>query len=650
MGYAMAFLFTALAALVRVVLPGVLTGTPYLAFYPMVVAAAALGGFGPGLLATVGSFLCVDLLFDATPGWTDLRDPVVLGRMAIFGAGGIGISLVAGMQRAARMRSRLQSAALEAAANGIAITDSHGTILWANAAFVALTGYSVEEFVGKNPRILKSGEHDKMFYRALWATILHGEVWRGELVNRRKDGTLYHEEMAITPLLDAQGRISHFIAIKQDISTRKAVEQALSAAKTSAEKAKSIAEEANLAKDHFLAVLSHELRTPLTPVQMGVSMLQDRPDLDLQMRETLEMVRRNVEMEARLIDDLLDVTRIARGKIELTRSPVELCTVIHGAVEVCKPDIEARGLKFGVDLGPAPYWVEADVPRLQQVFWNLLKNAIKFTPHGGSVSIRCRPEGGPGVESQGAGEGSGFGVQGSGVPIQCSPEPPTLNPFVVVEVIDSGMGIERESLSRIFRAFEQAERAITRQFGGLGLGLAISKALVELHGGTIEAHSEGRDKGATFRIQLPLCTPAGRPEEPPPAAPRERALRSLRILLVEDHGVTAKMMRWVLTEDGHEVETAGDVATALELADQHAFDLLVSDLGLPDGSGHDLMNRLRERGQNFPGIALSGYGQEEDIQRSHAVGFAAHLTKPASRERLLEAVASVTAGELATHH
>lgn len=610
MGYAMAFLFTALAALVRVALPGVLTGAPYLSFYPMVVAAAALGGFGPGLLAAVGSFLCVDLLFDATPGSVDFRDPVVLGRMAIFLAGGIGISIVAGMQRAARARGRLQSAALEAAANGIAITDAHGTILWTNAAFTALTGYSAEELRGKSHRILKSGEQNEEFYRALWATILRGEVWRGELVNRRTDGTLYHEEMAITPLRDEQGRISRFIAIKQDISTRKAAEQALVAAKTSAERAKSMAEEATLAKDHFLAVLSHELRTPLTPVQMGVSMLQGRPDLDDQMRETLEMVRRNVEMEARLIDDLLDVTRISRGKIELNRSPVELCTVIQRAVEVCQPDIEARGLHFGVDLGAAaPYWVNADVARLQQVLWNLLKNAIKFTPHGGCVGIRCRPHDG----------------------------------HVVVEVNDSGIGIERESLSRIFLAFEQAERSITRQFGGLGLGLAISKAMVELHGGSIEAHSEGRDKGATFRIQLPLSPPVSRAEGPVATAPSKRASRPLRILLVEDHGVTSKMMRWVLTEDGHDVMTAGDVATALELAEQHAFDLLVSDLGLPDGSGHDLMRQLRRRRHELPAIALSGYGQEEDIRHSRDAGFATHLTKPASRERLLEAVAAVTA-------
>jgi two-component system CheB/CheR fusion protein len=344
---------------------------------------------------------------------------------------------------------------------------------------------------------------------------------------------------------------------------------------------------------------------------MGVSMLQRRADLDPEVRETLEMVRRNVEMEARLIDDLLDVSRIARGKIELSRNAVELCTVIRRAVEVCEPDIEARRLHFGVDLGPdASYWVDVDAARLQQVFWNLLKNAIKFTPHDGCVGIRCRLD----------------------------------DAHVLVEVNDSGIGIEPEAISRIFNAFEQAERSITQQFGGLGLGLAISKALVEMHGGQINAQSEGRDKGSTFRVRLPLCASAGQPKPPAPAAPLPRAVRHFRILVVEDHGVTAKMMKMVLTREGHTVEMAGDVATAVQLADRQAFDLLMSDLGLPDGSGHDLIRQLRERGHKFPAIALSGYGQEEDIRHSREAGFAAHLTKPASREAVVEAIAVVTAG------
>ena len=490
--------------------------------------------------------------------------------------------------------------------NFIAAPD--GQILLCNPAFVRIFGFaSREEAIGSN---LASVHFDPAELADFVNFVkVNKVVERCECDLRRRDGTAIHAIKNVVGTFNDQGELLQIKGYVLDDTDRKRAEEELKMAKDAAERSKAAAEHANRTKDHFLAVLSHELRTPLTPVVMGVSMLRDRPDLDPGTREMLETVRRNIELEVHLIDDLLDVTRIARGKIELNRSPVELCTVIERAVEVCKPDIEARRLEFGVDIGPsAPYWVEADVPRLQQVFWNLLRNAIKFTPYGGCVGIRCRPN----------------------------------EEHVVVEVNDSGMGIEPEALPRVFNAFEQVERSITQQFGGLGLGLAISKALVEMHGGQIEAHSEGRGKGATFRIRLPLTAPAGQPEMPASAAPPKRAVRPLHILLVEDHGVTAKMMRMVLNAAGHTVEWAGDVATALEMASQQAFDLLVSDLGLPDGSGHDLMRGLRERGYKFPGIALSGYGQEEDTRRSREAGFAAHLTKPASREALLEAVTAAT--------
>ena len=329
--------------------------------------------------------------------------------------------------------------------------------------------------------------------------------------------------------------------------------------------------------------------------------------------EMLEMVRRNVDLEGRLIDDLLDVARIARGKIELEKKVVPLCEVIRRAVEVCKPDIEARRLHFGVDIGPdAPYLVHADTARLQQVFWNLLKNAIKFTPHGGCVGVRCRLH----------------------------------DHTVIAEINDSGSGIELGELTRIFTAFEQ-ERSTARPVGGLGLGLAIARAIVEMHGGTIEAHSEGPQRGATFRVRLPVLDASrlatlGRAQPQQAAAVARSSTRPLRILLVEDHGDTADMMRLLLTMHGHDVRVAGDVATALEEAGRRSFDLLLSDLGLPDGSGTDLLAQLRQRGFKMPGIALSGYGQEQDIRRSREVGFAAHLTKPASADRLADAIASVT--------
>ena len=389
----------------------------------------------------------------------------------------------------------------------------------------------------------------------------------------------------------------------RDITNAKRAEEELKAAKLHAE-------EASRAKDHFLAVLSHELRTPLTPVLATVAVLRQDKRFDADTRELLEVIQRNAELEARLIDDLLDVTRITQGKVELQKRPVDLSVIIRRAVEVCTSDIEARKLEFGVDAKDGPFIVEADTVRLQQVFWNLLRNAVKFTPVGGCVGIRCCRDG---------------------------------DGHVGVEVSDSGVGIEPEALSQLFTAFEQGGRGITRQFGGLGLGLTISKAMAEMHGGTISAHSAGSNKGATFRVRLPLM-PAGTVLSP--AAPQSRQgmrhpARSLRILLVEDHGDTARIMRRLLKADGHQVESAADVATALKLAGEQAFDLLLSDLGLPDGSGLDLMRALRGAGSALPGIALSGYGQERDIAASRCAGFAAHLTKPVDLPQLGSTIAKV---------
>ena len=271
--------------------------------------------------------------------------------------------------------------------------------------------------------------------------------------------------------------------------------------------------------------------------------------------------------------------------------------------------MSARQIEFGVDWGTRPYWVDADVGRLQQVFWNLLKNAVKFTPQGGRVSVKCWRE----------------------------------SNTAVVEVRDSGIGIEPDMLPRIFNAFEQAERTITRQFGGLGLGLTITKALVDLHGGNIEADSKGKGAGATFRVRLPLQVPAG-PASPAPEIPLASGAtrRGLRILLVEDHADTAKIMKRLLQNDGHQVMAAGDVASALKIAEEHSFDLLLSDLGLPDGSGLNLLQTLRGRGFTAAAIALSGYGQESDIQRSMEAGFAAHVTKPATPGQLREAIDRVS--------
>ncbi len=388
------------------------------------------------------------------------------------------------------------------------------------------------------------------------------------------------------------------------------------------QRAKQAAEEANAAKDHFLAVLSHELRTPLTPILAMAQLLETDRSLSEDVRDSLATIRRNAELEARLIDDLLDVTRISRGKLELNFAPTDAHRRLRHVVQMCENDAHAKQLHIAVSLDAREYHVQADAARLQQVFWNILKNAVKFTPVGGSIAIRSYDEQPEASERD-------------PTPIH---EPRSLSPHLVIEVQDTGIGIEPHMLPRLFNAFEQGGRDITRQFGGLGLGLTISKALVDMHGGTLSAHSDGRGKGATFRLTLPVS--ADVEARAPCAHPAHQAPKACRILLVEDHADSARIISSLLRSSGYEVLNADSVAAAMQVAAAETFDVLVSDLGLPDGSGLDIMRRLRQT-RSVRGIAVSGFGMESDIQKSLEAGFHEHLTKPFNVDQLLTAIARV---------
>jgi signal transduction histidine kinase len=369
-------------------------------------------------------------------------------------------------------------------------------------------------------------------------------------------------------------------------------------------KAKEEAEGANQAKDRFLAVLSHELRTPLTPILALTSTMCEDEQLPEPVREDMRTIRRNVELEARLIDDLLDLTRISRGKVELHFETTDAHRSVHAALEMCRPEIESKELEVSLQLRARHRHVWADPARLQQIITNLVSNAVKFTPARGRVK----------VATSNGGED---------------------DRKLVVEVSDTGIGIEPDVLPKLFNAFEQGERTVTRQFGGLGLGLAICKALAGMHRGALAAASDGKGRGAAFTLTLdclPTPAEANRPPQPAGAAPR----RHLRILFVEDHEDTCAVMSRLLRGFGYSVTCAGSVKAAMELIETQPFDLLISDIGLPDGSGLDVMRRVRER-QQLKGIALSGFGMEEDVRRSREAGFAQHLTKPVNF-RKLEAV------------
>ncbi|MDM7917427.1 MAG: hybrid sensor histidine kinase/response regulator [Candidatus Eisenbacteria bacterium] len=373
--------------------------------------------------------------------------------------------------------------------------------------------------------------------------------------------------------------------------------------------AKEAAEDATRAKDEFLAMLSHELRAPLTPVLMAIDLLERDSRFPSGLRDMLALLRRNVELEARLIDDMLDLTRIVRGKIMLEPRVVDAHEVIRHAFEKIHPEIQAKQLLIEFDLMARHTLLEADPGRLEQVLWNLLKNAVKFTPDRGKVHVRSGNRVEDGAES------------------------------IEIEIRDTGIGFEASFLPRIFQPFQQAEGR-PASAGGLGLGLSICKALVELHGGEIRAWSEGRGKGASFTITMrTIEVPAAVGLEGREGEARRKSPRPMTILLVEDHEDSAEMLSRLLEALGHRVTVAGTVQQAFDEAAEAAaadapFDLLISDLGLPDGSGIDLIEKVRQKCP-IPAIVLSGYGMDADIERSRKAGFLAHLVKPVSIENLV---------------
>jgi signal transduction histidine kinase/CheY-like chemotaxis protein len=369
---------------------------------------------------------------------------------------------------------------------------------------------------------------------------------------------------------------------------------------------------ANAAKDQFLALLSHELRNPLSPVIAMVGELEASAPDSPEVRRALEVIRRNVELEARLIDDLLDVTRISKGKLQLSLETASVHEILQRSYEICREDIAAKDLKIEFRLRAESAFVEGDPARLQQVFWNLIKNSVKFTPEKGRIVIE------------------------------------TLNPKpekVEIRTTDTGIGIEADKMDRIFNAFEQGQSSITRRFGGLGLGLAISKAMVSAHGGTIKAESRGKNRGATFIVTLDtVAAPAvlagvAEPKGPRAAETKRSEVKQAgpRVLVVDDHVDTCTGMKMMLERRGYRVTVAHTADQASDKARHAEFDLVISDIGLPDRSGYELMRELSTT-RGLRGIALSGFGMENDVSRARASGFSEHLTKPINFDRLEEAI------------
>jgi signal transduction histidine kinase len=386
--------------------------------------------------------------------------------------------------------------------------------------------------------------------------------------------------------------------LQRDLAERRRLEQALL--------------DASRRKDEFLAVLAHELRNPLAPIRTAVDLLRLRPIADPSVIECRDVIGRQVEQLTRLVDDLLDVSRINSGKIRLVREPLDVAAIVRHAAETQRPQLDERKQRLSVEAPERPLVVDGDLTRLSEAVGNLLDNASKYSDEGARIVVR--------IEAGAAGE-------------------------AVIRVQDPGIGIPPEMLSRVFELFTQVDHARSRTQGGLGIGLALVRELVELHGGRVTAHSPGIARGSEFVVRLPLRVAPAPAVAPPAAEPAPSAIPYRRVLVVDDNRDAAEILATMLRLDALEVRTAHDGAQALALGEQFEPDLVLLDLGMPGMSGFDVARAIRARpwGAGVTIVAQTGWGQDQDRRRTREAGFDEHLTKPVDRPRLLQLLTALRA-------
>ena len=469
----------------------------------------------------------------------------------------------------------------------IYMLDPMGNVVTWNSGAQKIKQYTAKEIIGKNFACFYTAEDvaAEKPQRNLRDAARKGHT-RDQGLRVRKDGSRFHAEVVITALRDSEGKIRGFSKVTRDMTDQICSRET--------EAAKIAAEKASEAKDNFLAALSHELRTPLTPALAAANYLADNAaKLPSEFVEEIEIIKRNVRLQARLIDDLLDLTRVTRGKLDLQFEDVDAHPLIRQVIDIAEADIEKKKLDVSVKLDAEEHHIWADPVRIQQVFWNMINNAVKFTPPGGNIDIRTSNN-----------ERGRFEF----------------------EITDNGIGIEVERQASLFAPFEQADPSVSQQFGGLGLGLAICKYLVELHNGAIAVQSRGRSYGATFTLTLDAIAKHVEKNEVGSQGPQKSA-KSLRILLVEDHGDTRHTLSRLLTHFGHQISVAENTQTALEMVQSEKFDVVLSDIGLPDGSGYEVISQAKRK-RPVKGVAITGFGTDEDVRRGKEAGFDFHLVKP----------------------
>ena len=498
-------------------------------------------------------------------------------------------------------QKELLEVTLASIGDAIIVTDNQGRITFLNRIAELLTGWKSWEAI-KQPctkvfQIINESSRETVespVDKVLRLGTIMGLANHTLLI--RKDGSEVPIDDSGSPIKEPNGAIRGVVLIFRDFSEHKAAEKQLI-------QANQALRGANQAKDQFLATLSHELRTPLTPVLATLTSWEASDELPAPFLADVQMLRRNVELEARLIDDLLDLNRIVKGKLALNLELVDAHEMVEAVVTMFRSEINAKQLHVSMNLDAGRHYVKADPARLQQVFSNILNNAAKFTESNGHVSIT-----------------SNDGVEGR----------------INLTFKDDGIGMTPEILARLFQPFEQG-KDITNRYGGLGLGMTISKALVDVHAGTLTAASDGPGRGSSFTVTLPSIQASAmrQPNMGGPATLNPRAARpqGISILLVEDHRDSAEVMGRLLRDKGYVVETCATMAEAEKIMRDRRFNLLLSDIGLPDGTGVDLIRIVRQH-STIPAIALTGFGADDDVARYKEAGFDAHLTKPVNFQKL----------------
>lgn len=505
---------------------------------------------------------------------------------------------------------------------GIFFLDQQGRITGWSLGAEYILGYHEAEILGESasciftPEDLEQGADKEELLKAVTEGRAEDERW-----HVRKDGSRFWASGFVTPLLDESGQLRGFCKILRDFTEQKRGEDERAHLLKREQEARSAAEAANRMKDEFLATLSHELRSPLNAMLGWTRLLNTRKFDEATTARAMETIERSAKSQAQLVEDLLDVSRIIQGKLHLNVRPLELAWVIEAALETVRPAADAKEIQLQTLLDPTTGPVAGDSDRLQQVIWNLLANAIKFTPKGGQVQVLL--------------EG--------------------VNSSVEITVADTGKGISPEFVPYVFDRFRQADSSTTRTYSGLGLGLAIVRHLVELHGGTVHAESQGEGQGATFKVRLPLVKESKTREQQSQAGNITSVILStskplpildgVQILVVDDEADTREFLVAAIKMCGAEVIAVSSATEAIQVISQQKLDVLVSDIGMPGEDGYSLIRKIRklpkEQGGDIPAVALTAYAREEDRMRSLSQGFQMHLSKPVEPEKLATVIASL---------